>query len=127
MVFSVNTPLKIIHNFHDFPDRERERALSSEYREITHNNLNYRGISELKEDPDEKRIERLLNLSPGKWTTFYRRYLENEENETYIHNDCEIGELSAILFLNTKEQCQGGTAFWKYKQYGWNKQRRSWI
>lgn len=100
---------------------ERERALSAVYKTETHNGLTYRGISETEDDKQFESIRKILGFEKGNFTCIWRRYLEDEENETYIHSDAEIGTFTGILFLNPPEQCYGGTAFWKYKQYGWEK------
>lgn len=110
------------NNFLADPQAEREAALAATYETITHNGLTYRGMSEQAEGPECAEIRALLNFHRGKIVTGYRRYLESEENETYIHLDADIAKWTGVLFLNTPEQCKGGTAFWRYKQYGWQMQ-----
>lgn len=120
-----STVTYVIWIFDDFlkcPEKEREKALGRQYETISHNGLNYRGIVF---DEDVRTLRRISDLiyfpvNESKCTIFFRRYLENEENETYIHSDVLIGGYTAILFLNTPEQCQGGTAFWRHKHYGWD-------
>lgn len=102
------------------PKAEREKALKALYKTVEHNGLNYRGIAETEDQEQFESFKKLLGFEDGKFTCFWRRYLQDEENETFIHSDVEIGTYTGILFLNEPEQCYGGTAFWKYKQYGWS-------
>jgi hypothetical protein len=111
--------LQVIDDFLEDPHAERKKGISSEYRDHTHNGLKYRGIS-LCDDPSSiEKIEKKTGATFKESTVFYRRYLETEENETYIHNDALIGTITGILYLNLPEQCHGGTAFWKHRRFGW--------
>lgn len=113
----------IVDNFLADPQAERERALSATYETKHHRDLTYRGISLTDDEGQREQIALMLGLAPkGKWEVFWRRYLKSEKNETYIHNDALIGTYTAILFLNTPEQCKGGTAFWMHKLYKWSYQ-----
>lgn len=109
----------VIDDFLKDPYGERERALAASYDTITHRDITYRGISLTKDPESEARIAQFLGFKDGQWEVFWRRYLENEENETYIHNDVLIGQYTGILFLSKPEDCKGGLAFWKHKLYGW--------
>lgn len=113
----------VIDNFVEDAAAERTRALASEFKTVSHNKLEYRGISLLDAATDEAtgRIAKILfgENAPSSQETFFRRYLEAEENETFIHSDVLIGTFTGILFLNPPEQCRGGLAFWKHRPYGW--------
>ena len=114
--------LYVIDDFLEDPYAEREKALAAQYSTREHNGLKYRGIS-LTEDPESvNRIAAITGLNFKHSTVFYRRYLESEENETYIHNDVLIGTITGLLYLNVPEQCQGGTAFWRHREFGWEHQ-----
>src|SRR5574337_225264 len=117
--------VRIIDNFLLDPIGERERALAATYETIEHRELTYRGISLTDDEDSRAKIANLLGFSgEGEWEVFWRRYLQDEKNETYIHNDVLIGSFTAILFLNLPEQCKGGTAFWMHKLYKWALQDR---
>lgn len=107
------------NNFLADPKAERERALAAVYETIQHNGLTYRGMSEQAEGPECAEIRAILGFHRGKIVTGYRRYLADEENETYIHSDANIAKWTAVLYLNEPDQCQGGTAFWRYRPYNW--------
>lgn len=116
----INLKVHVLDNFLLDPEGERARALEGTYKTIGHNALTYRGISLCEDLDNQARIANYLGHSgAGKWEVFWRRYLKSEKNETYIHNDCIIGQYTCILFLNTPEQCKGGTAFWMHKLYKW--------
>lgn len=107
------------NNFLADAHAEREKALAATYETITHNGLTYRGMSEQPEGPECAEIRATLGFHRGKIVTGYRRYLEGEENETYIHSDANIAKWTGVLFLNPPDQCKGGTAFWRYRPCNW--------
>lgn len=111
--------IKAIENFLPDPARERELALEATYVTLEHNGLVYRGMSEQPEGEECARLRQILSFEGGVIRTGYRRYLESEENETYIHPDADIAKYTAVLFLNTPDQAKGGTAFWRYRPYNW--------
>jgi hypothetical protein len=111
--------LVVVENFLADPSLERERALKAVYETREHNSLTYRGIAETEDAEQFEKLTKLIGCEKAKIKCYWRRYLEDEENETYIHADMDIGAITGILYLNTPEQCYGGTAFWKYRPYGW--------
>lgn len=107
-------------NFFSDPIKERELALKAEYKTEEHNGLHYKGIALCKDPENISKIENLLSEKLlGESTVYYRRYLESEEGETYIHSDSQIGRYTCIAYLTEDELCQGGTAFWRHRKYGW--------
>lgn len=111
----------VLDGFSPDPQREREAALSAEYKTIEHNELSYRGISFTEDKDSISNIESIIGQEFNSHETFYRRYLTGEKNETYIHSDVLIGTYTGILFLNHEEEYQGGTAFWRHKTFGWDR------
>jgi hypothetical protein len=110
----------VIDNFLADPMAEREKALAASYVPVNHNGIDYRGIALTEDVENRERIAKTLGIEAnGDWTTFWRRNLEGEASETYIHSDAMIGDYSAILYLSLPEHCRGGTAFWRHKLYGW--------
>jgi hypothetical protein len=108
----------VIDNFLKLPELERERALKRKYKTHEHNGVKYRGIALTEDLRNLHRIENLVDAKFKEHTIYYRRYLEREENETYIHSDILIGTVTAILYLNP--ECKGGTAFWRHKTHGFD-------
>lgn len=112
----------IIDDFLDDPHTERKRALQGKYDDVLHRGLYYPGISPHADDETENRIRRRLNLSGGAFQSFFRMYLPGMDQHTFIHNDCQIGVISGILFLTHPADCKGGLAFWRHRLYGWETQ-----
>lgn len=110
-----------LDGFSPDPHRERELALEANYKTIEYNGLNYRGISFKDDSESIERLENILGQEFSSHECFYRRYCSGEKNETYIHSDVLIGTYTGILFLNHEDECQGGTAFWKHKKFGWDR------
>lgn len=44
---------------------------------------------------------------------------DGEMPNNAVHSDNSYDQFAAVLYLNPPEQCKGGTAFWRYKKYGW--------
>lgn len=110
----------IIDDFLADPWGERNHALSCEYATIEHNGLNYRGIGMLGFAAELPKLEKICGESFKQPQIMFRRYLEDEQNETYIHSDILIGKFTGILFLNAPDQCRGGIAFWRHRKYGFD-------
>lgn len=112
----------IIDGFLEFPKDEREKALEQKYETIQRMGFNYPGISLTDDYQSKAEVSNISDLIGEKLTphvSMYRRYTEEELGPTYIHSDLHLAHYTAILFLNKSHQCDGGTAFWKHKQHGW--------
>lgn len=110
----------VIDDFLSDPQAERERALRAKYRTVSHNGVTYRGIAETEDPPMRERLEEIAGAGKAKeCVSFWRRYLENEEQETFIHSDVLIGHFTAVLYLSDPAHCRGGLAFWRHRKYGW--------
>lgn len=55
-------------------------------------------------------------LQPG--LTFVRQSPEGQREPNYIHTDQEMGDWTAILYLNPQPMKGDGTTFWKHKLTG---------
>jgi hypothetical protein len=109
----------IIDDFLKYPEREREKAIrSDDFKSYTHNEIKYRGIALVNDQRNLHRIENYLGCQFKEWIIYYRRYLENEANETYIHSDVLIGTYTSILYLNPDPPKNHGTAFWMHTKTG---------
>jgi hypothetical protein len=112
----------VTDNFLADPHEERTRALAAQYSAVEHRGLDYAGIAPAPDQAAEQRVRDVLGVSGGAFTTFWRRYLPSENPATFVHNDCQIGAFSGILFLSPPEHCKGGVAFWRHRLYGWEVQ-----
>lgn len=113
----------VINGFLDFPKEEREKALAQKYEAVERGGFSYPGIcltSDYQATSEAANIADLMGQKLKPHAMMYRRYLEDELGPTYIHSDLHLAHYTAILFLNKSHQCDGGTAFWKHKEYGWD-------
>jgi hypothetical protein len=111
----------VIDNFLPDPHCDRERALQASFETVVHHGITYRGIAMTDDSLARDKIRAALRIpEDGSWTVFWRRYLASEENETYIHADALMGQVTGVLFLNEPAQCYGGVAFWRHRLYGWS-------
>ncbi len=106
----------VLDDFLIAPMAERQKALTATYAPFVSQGVEYPGIAACDDDEDGQLIRKLI---PGGWTgeqtCFYRRSLKDDKQETFIHNDAAMAKYTAIIYLNERHQCKGGTAFWKHK------------
>lgn len=112
-----------VQSFKNFlPDAAayRETLLSQPFYDIRHSDgETYKHIS--VRPPEEiaphlsARLKKMVtvDLSLG------RINFSGEQPNNSIHTDDAFSEFAYILYLNLPEQCQGGTAFWRHRRYGW--------
>jgi len=115
----------VIDNFFEDPLKERNNALKALYNPLEHDGYPYHGFSFTNDPGTTSRILEALRITstPTKVTCSYRRYLPEDSQATYIHNDSNIGTFSAICFLTEDKDSTGsGLAFWKHKVTGWTGQ-----
>lgn len=111
-----------INDFLLDPIAERNAALNATYEKVERNGIGYRGIARTEDHPSLFKISILLkSVVSAESIVMWRRYLGEEENETYIHTDIDIADYTGILFLTSKSECSGGTAFWTHKKTGWTR------
>ena len=112
----------VIDGFLEFPREERDKALSQKYGDMERLGFKYPGVSvteDYQSQVEVKNISDLIGIKLKPHVTVYRRYTSEELGPTYIHSDLQLAHYSAILFLNKSHQCDGGTAFWRHRKFGW--------
>lgn len=114
-----------LFQFDDFaPDAEevREAVIRSTFSTQTGpDGAQYTGISLHAVPQWEKLIEQRIGKKIKASISCFRLNLEGELPNTWVHSDGVCSEFASILYLNTPEQCMGGTAFWRHKILGINK------
>lgn len=115
--------IKNVPNFFADPMHERELALKATYTSEVHNGLTYNGVSEVSDPESVAKIAKLVGV-PGfsEVRCGYRRYLKEDKQDTYIHNDVLISDFTLVVFLTLPQDCHGGLAFWRHKMSGWENQ-----
>ncbi len=98
---------------------ERERARAAEYKTVQHGGFNYPGFSVHEDKAFADKVGEFLGVPVVSHSAMYRRFFRGEIPVGYIHNDINMGDYTAILYLNPPDQCEGGTAFWRNRELGW--------
>jgi len=113
----VKTSLIVADDFIPGPDMLRRRALLSDFQTREFQGVNYKGVGVTNQPHDmEERIGRLLGAPVKIDGSFYRTGSIGNDPTTYIHADRNCAEYAGVLYLNTPEQCHGGTAFWRHRE-----------
>ncbi len=70
--------------------------------------------------PNSEFVDWFNRLFPHYLVTlsFLRRSPEGQKEPNFIHNDTDMGELAAFVYLNPDPPKEDGTAFWQYKATG---------
>lgn len=117
----MDSTLIVADNFTPNVEGLREKVLSSEFKtETGPDGFEYTGIC-LENLPDlDDRISELVGFKIKEVFSCYRLNYVLEVPHNFVHSDRICGEYGGILYLNTPEQCLGGTAFWRHKHCGWD-------
>lgn len=116
----MNLRIETLDDFLPDPVAFREQALKEKFYDIRgpdgemYRNINVRPSNEL---------ESLMSARLGKQVkcgySLLRVNFAGELPNHAIHTDNGYDQFAAILYLSRPEDCVGGTAFWRHKQYGW--------
>jgi Family of unknown function (DUF6445) len=75
----------------------------------------YTGISMLPVPQWPERIAELLGRAIIPRISCFRLNLAGEFPHSWVHSDAICAKYASVLYLNTSDQCKGGTAFWRHK------------
>ncbi len=103
--------IRVFDNFVADPAAYRRAALGLEYRDFRSERGTFRGIA-IPAPPDVP--ARLMRMFPGLTPTlsFFRKSPEGQTEPHFIHTDTDMGEWTALLYLNPLPPTQDGTTFW---------------
>lgn len=114
--------MKEIIQFEDFaPDAEtvRDAVTSGNFTtETGPDGAPYTGISLYPVQHWIDRIGTLLGKRIRPYISCFRLNLKGELPHSWVHSDGICAKFATVLYLNTPEQCNGGTAFWKHNKLG---------
>lgn len=111
--------LQIIDGFCANPVRLRELVLAGEFGTQTgpdgakYTNINIQSMPELFTP-----LQMFLRAKVTSKLAVFRVDLDGELPHCPVHSDEICATHAGILYLNTPEQCKGGTAFWRHKRTG---------
>ncbi len=78
----------------------------------------YSGISQYPVPQWHERIAALLGKTIVPKISCFRLNLAGELPHSWVHSDDICASFASVLYLNTLDQCKGGTAFWKHRELG---------
>lgn len=78
----------------------------------------YTGISQFPVPQWHELIEKHVGFPIIPRMSFFRFNMAGELPHSWVHSDDICAKYASILYLNTPEQCQGGTAFWRHIDLG---------
>lgn len=111
------TDIRVFDNFLMDPMAYRKAALEREYKSYTFPECTFHGIAM----PAPGLVpEKICRMFPG-WKhslSFFRKSPLGQVEPHFIHSDVDMGEWSAILYLNPEHPAGDGTAFWTHVETG---------
>lgn len=110
--------IKVIDNFLGEPESYRRDALALEFNSIHFENCSFHGIA--MGGRSGELATRLCAEFPGiqPSLTFFRKSPLAQTEPHFIHTDIDMGEWSAILYLNQNPPDGDGTCFWTHRGTG---------
>lgn len=78
----------------------------------------YTGISEYPVPHWFERVAEVVGAPIIPRLSAFRLNLAGELPHSWVHSDDICAQYASVLYLNTPEQCAGGTAFWRHKALG---------
>src|SRR5690348_9054526 len=108
--------IKVLDDFLQNPEQYRREALKLEYRTYEFPECSFHGIAL---SPLTLTVTKKLagaGLQPE--LSFFRKSPKGQIEPHFIHSDIDMGEWSAILYLNPNPPAEDGTAFWTHKATG---------
>jgi hypothetical protein len=113
----VQLNVEILDDFLPDPEAFRQEALKSPFYDIRGpDGVNYKNICVRPSDEFEALFSERLKAKVKVGYSLLRRNFEGEMPNNAVHSDNSYDEYAAVLYLNQPEDCQGGTAFWKWKE-----------
>lgn len=113
--------MNVIRIFDDVllePERHREEALRAEYLSYDFGHCVFHGIA--TGGPTSKLLDFIhavdSKLEPT--LTFFRKSPLNQPEPNDIHTDVDMGDWTALLYLNPAPPKEDGTTFWTHKATG---------
>lgn len=80
----------------------------------------YKNIQVRETNEFQTLLEAVLGRPVMQHLTMVRANYAGELPHNPVHSDQICAEYACVLYLNTPEQCRGGTAFWRHKKLGWD-------
>lgn len=118
----MTNPIEIVNAFASDAAEVRSAVIAAGFdTKIGPDGAAYTGISAF---PVPHWLERLAEAIGSKITprlSCFRLNLAGELPHSWVHSDDICAQYASVLYLNTPEQCFGGTAFWKHRVFGFER------
>ena len=111
------TDFMVFDDFVPSPEAYRDLALKTEFRSFEFPECTFHGIS----TPTPEIVPaKLCAMFPGitPMLSFFRKSPLGQVEPHWIHSDIDMGQWSAVLYLNQNPPEGDGTAFWTHKASG---------
>lgn len=108
--------IRIIDNALSNPESYREKVLALDFKSYDFGHCVFHGIA--VQGPSGELLQRihedLPDLKPT--LTFFRKSPHGQVEPHFIHTDIDMGQWSAILYLNLIPKEGDGTCFWEHRE-----------
>lgn len=111
------TNISILDNVIADPTSYRKKVLAGEFSQVVTEHGTFNNIQLLGQDDVSQTMERLYRDYTVMYN-FARRSPIGQVEPTFIHHDREMGDLLAILYLNTEFPDGAGTTVWEHIEEG---------
>jgi Family of unknown function (DUF6445) len=127
-----NLRLCVIDDFYPDPQVVRQYALSLPFKEMESSaeKTFYKGrltepqhgFSQMGLELIAAHLRKLIywRMPTGEFRLIFERMKDDPHRKTWIHFDSMVTRYAAIVYLNEPEQCEGGTAFYRHRETGWD-------
>lgn len=128
-----NLRICVIDDFYPDPYLVRRYALSLPFKEMEssqertfykgHLTEPRHGLSHVGLELIAAQLRKLIywRMPTGEFRLIFERMKDDPERKTWIHFDSMVTRYAAIVYLNEPERCEGGTAFYRHRETGWDK------
>lgn len=110
--------LLIIDDFLPDPLAYREEVLKHPFHDVWFGGGMFKNIQVHSTNEHKELLEKVTSKPIHQAYSFLRANYGGEFPHNPIHNDDDIGGIATILYLNTPDQCRGGTALWRHRETG---------
>jgi hypothetical protein len=110
--------IKIVDSLLYTPERYRELALAHDFKdEVTPAGV-FHGVAKDHFGIVPSLIQRKTGLTFSSHISIIRRSPLGQKEPNFIHNDADMGDVTAILYLTPKPPEGDGTLFWEHTEHG---------
>lgn len=110
--------IRVYDDILDRPEEYLASVLGLEFKTYDFGHCVFHGIA--INGPSQEAVAKILGLFPEiePTLTFFRKSPLGQVEPHYIHTDVDMGEWSALLYLNRNPPPDDGTSFWTHRPTG---------